>query len=376
MSSIVSVGGQPAGLPVAGRGSSGTVLNPAAPSSQSRAGADLASILDLSDRASARLDESKKALGSLTSVVKSARRARSGQAKERLAQLVEQVKLLRRMGGDPKVLARRAAQLAKEIAAAAKDYAASTSGGTEGLAVTSAASGITASAGSTPGATATAEADPASSSRTEAPGSGEAPSSGETQGAENGAAAGEEAAKALAEAHDAEHQGETGAGPDRPADAKAGERPGDPAKPSDSPGQDPKAAIEPLAAQADANKARRGAIDAERRFFGEVKAAVSGLRALIERAAQDAKRKHDDRAAEETAEQIKHARKAAKEVDAAIDTIGQHDEGEPPTDAATGDAATGRDSAAADATGTDGAGADPAAASPVVVALPGVNLLV
>ena len=51
--------------------------------------------------AGSRLDDAKKALETMSGVAKSMRRSRSGQARERLRQLLEQVKRLRMIAGDP-----------------------------------------------------------------------------------------------------------------------------------------------------------------------------------------------------------------------------------------------------------------------------------
>jgi hypothetical protein len=77
----------------------------------------------------AQLDEqSKQALDAIDKIERSkvdVVKQRKQLAKERLARLKEQLRLLTMMGGDSKAMARQAAALAREIAAAARSYAGS-----------------------------------------------------------------------------------------------------------------------------------------------------------------------------------------------------------------------------------------------------------
>lgn len=76
-------------------------------------------------RAELKLQDMKGALATLKTVQIAASSQQKSAAKARLDALKERLKMLRMMsGGDPKALARAAAQLAKEVAQAAKDYAA------------------------------------------------------------------------------------------------------------------------------------------------------------------------------------------------------------------------------------------------------------
>ena len=63
---------------------------------------------------------SSQTLATVTQVAKAARSSRSAGAADRLKQLLMMIKVLCLVGGDPKTVAHRAAQLAKEISAAAK----------------------------------------------------------------------------------------------------------------------------------------------------------------------------------------------------------------------------------------------------------------
>ncbi|HEX4709387.1 hypothetical protein [Phenylobacterium sp.] len=72
----------------------------------------------------------RDAVVKLATVSDSAKAARSGAAMAKLESLKQRLKMLMMMGGDPKTVAREAAQIAKEIGEAAKEYAAA--GGTPG----------------------------------------------------------------------------------------------------------------------------------------------------------------------------------------------------------------------------------------------------
>ncbi len=250
------------------------------PRAATSAAAAAAPLPDAGTAAAARLDDAKKAVATMTGIAQSMRQARSGQAKQRLQQLLAQVKMLRMMGGDPKAVAKEAARLAKEIGSAAKDY---TAGADSGVTVS------TPTTATAPAAT-PASTDPQLSS---------------------------DVTQALADAHKAEQQA-TPSTSSAPAPANA-----DPAAATQS-RQDE---IDRLTAPGAASQARAKAIEEDQRLFAEVKAAVSHLHAMIERAAHEAKRTHDVHGAGQAADQAKEAEKAAKDVDDAIKTIGSHDEG-------------------------------------------------
>jgi hypothetical protein len=70
----------------------------------------------------------RDAVVKLQTVGDSAKAARSGAAMAKLEALKQRLKMLLMMGGDPKTVARQAAQIAKEIGEAAKEYAAAGGG--------------------------------------------------------------------------------------------------------------------------------------------------------------------------------------------------------------------------------------------------------
>src|ERR1700732_4067996 len=71
-----------------------------------------------------KLQQMRDAVVKLKTVGDSAKAARSGAAMAKLEALKQRLKMLMMMGGDPKAVARQAAQIAKEIGEAAKEYAA------------------------------------------------------------------------------------------------------------------------------------------------------------------------------------------------------------------------------------------------------------
>ena len=140
MTSILTVPGQPRPPQAA------AIAHPAAAPAPAKPAAAPADPFGpaVTGAAGSRLDDAKKALATMSGVAKSMRRSRSGQARERLRQLLEQVKRLRMIVGDPKTMARQAAKLAKEIADAAKDYTAGAeSGGPELPAATAGEANLT-----------------------------------------------------------------------------------------------------------------------------------------------------------------------------------------------------------------------------------------
>ena len=75
-----------------------------------------------------KLQQMRDAVVKLKTVGDSAKAARSGAAMAKLEALKQRLKMLMMMGGDPKTVARQAAQIAKEIGEAAKEYAAAGGG--------------------------------------------------------------------------------------------------------------------------------------------------------------------------------------------------------------------------------------------------------
>lgn len=77
------------------------------------------------------LQRSKEALNTLKQANASQKQQRKGAAKAKVDRLKKELENLRLWGGDPKAVARRAAQISRELASAAKEYA--SSGGRAGL---------------------------------------------------------------------------------------------------------------------------------------------------------------------------------------------------------------------------------------------------
>ena len=85
----------------------------------------------------AKADALKKQLDDTEQVIAQLRFGRSktlqsikAEAAEKIKRIKEQIKLLMMMGGDPKMIARQIAQLAKDLASAARSYSSATAGGT------------------------------------------------------------------------------------------------------------------------------------------------------------------------------------------------------------------------------------------------------
>jgi hypothetical protein len=97
-----------------------------------------------------KLQQMRDAVVKLKTVGDSAKAARSGAAMARLEALKQRLKMLMMMGGDPKMVARQAAQIAKEIGEAAKEYAAA-GGGTPAPTAAPQASAPAAAAGAAAG---------------------------------------------------------------------------------------------------------------------------------------------------------------------------------------------------------------------------------
>ena len=147
-SQIAPLAGNLVGKPVGGD------ARPAAPPSTFDAAA-----------ADKQLQSLKDAVVKLDVVVKSAGSAGADIARQKLEALKERLKMLMMMGGDPKTVAKEAAQIAKEIGEAAKDYAAASGaqGGADSGAAAEAAGDTAAAqqdAASAAGAAASQPSDP------------------------------------------------------------------------------------------------------------------------------------------------------------------------------------------------------------------------
>lgn len=128
--------------------------------------------------------EAAGALSRLSQSARSDKEAAADAAKKKLEALRERLKTLMMMGGDPKAVAKEAAQIAKEIGQAAKDYAKAGGGAAAaGAGAAASASSATQAAGAAGGQTsgdATAVADPSTPLGADA--------SGAPEGAQAGAA--------------------------------------------------------------------------------------------------------------------------------------------------------------------------------------------
>jgi hypothetical protein len=72
-----------------------------------------------------KLDDAEHAIVQLRSGKSHAAQSRKAAAAQKIKRIKEEIQILLRMGGDPKVIARKIAKLSKELAAAAHDYASS-----------------------------------------------------------------------------------------------------------------------------------------------------------------------------------------------------------------------------------------------------------
>ena len=116
----------------------------------------------------------REAITKLKTLGDTAKSTGSEIARQKLEALKQRLKMLLMMGGDPKAVAREAAQIAKEIGAAAKDYAAAAGGGSADAAA--AAPDETPPAAEAPPANAAppAEAAPADPAKPDAPNAAQA----------------------------------------------------------------------------------------------------------------------------------------------------------------------------------------------------------
>lgn len=89
---------------------------------------------DKADALKRRMEESQSLTTQMEALRRGMKQAPKADAAQRVARIKEEIRLLRTMGGDPKMVARRIAQLARELGQAARAYAAA--GGMGGDAAT------------------------------------------------------------------------------------------------------------------------------------------------------------------------------------------------------------------------------------------------
>ena len=100
--------------------SASSALSSAVPSSSSSTTSSTTSSTSSSVSSSAATQRAEaQALATITQVAKATRNAGAAIAQDQLRQLLLRIKVLCLLGGDPKTVARQAAQLAKEVGAAA-----------------------------------------------------------------------------------------------------------------------------------------------------------------------------------------------------------------------------------------------------------------
>ncbi|MBF0560633.1 MAG: hypothetical protein HQL37_01205 [Alphaproteobacteria bacterium] len=293
------------------------------------------------------------AADALAQAAKQSRSERSGHALERLRQLVNQAKLMRQLmvGGDPKVTARLARDIAKQIADAAKDYAANA----EPAAAASEASGVVSGAQADPAvaeATGTAQAATGDAAAAEAAVPKDREASAPAGGTEAADTPADEAGTEASVAADGRPPAGQADKDVTDRDAGAAAMDGKAAAVANTPPQpaaadtraDGKDAAKPDAVTLNAEKGtalynRLGGADTgrariiakERELFQEVNLTLTALRSIAERARHRTE-PHDGTA--------KDFEQAEAEVEKAEGTIGQHGEGQP--DGIPGDAADDR----------------------------------
>lgn len=267
-----------------------------------------------------------RALDAMTGTAKAMRRSASGAALEKLKRLIQQAKLLAQLGGDPKATARQAAELAKRISAAAKEFTASAD--PPAIDTTPAATGITITAATTaPPATPAAAASPAQAANGEAAALQQQATAEASQAEDAAKAAEAEANTKVTEARAGDPAAESGAAGTGAAETDATAKPAPDGQPAVA---DRQAFASRLIGEGAAGKARIDVVSAEQDLFTQVKGALSGLRSLIERAVEEAKRKRHPAETREAERERKAGEQAAKDLDEAVKTIGRHGEGEPP----------------------------------------------
>lgn len=83
---------------------------------------------DKADALSRQYEDSKSLAKQMEALRKGMKDAPKADAAQRVARIKEEIRMLQMMGGDPKLVAHRVAQLARELGQAAKTYAAASSG--------------------------------------------------------------------------------------------------------------------------------------------------------------------------------------------------------------------------------------------------------
>ncbi len=76
-----------------------------------------------------RIDRAKSALSAMKEATEAQRNSMKSNAQEKLQRIKEQIRILRQFGGDPKVIAREVARLARELSGAVKEYTDAARGG-------------------------------------------------------------------------------------------------------------------------------------------------------------------------------------------------------------------------------------------------------
>lgn len=76
-----------------------------------------------------RIDRAKSALSAMKEATEAQRNSMKSNAQEKLQRIKEQIRILRQFGGDPKVIAREVARLARELSGAVKQYTDAARGG-------------------------------------------------------------------------------------------------------------------------------------------------------------------------------------------------------------------------------------------------------
>jgi hypothetical protein len=74
------------------------------------------------------LDDANQVIAQLRAGKSNARQSRKADAAEKIKRIMEQIKMLKLMGGDPKKILRQIAQLVRELGSAAREYAAASAG--------------------------------------------------------------------------------------------------------------------------------------------------------------------------------------------------------------------------------------------------------
>ena len=330
-SSITAIGyprATPSATPLAAAARSGSQGSPTATGSEATPALvqlTLSAAATSPGAASSGQSPDTQALSTMVQVTESSRDARARAAEEQLKQLIQQVKLLRQLGGDPKTVARQAAELAKEIGAAAKNFAAAAGSDSIGITTAGATGTPTPATAATSGTTTDQQQLAAEASQAEA-----TAQQCETTSGSAGTGTTATTATSSATTTSPPTSDETGTPAGKATGADDGDR-NNPGRGSVVPATTSQASagqalLGQLTTAGAASSSRSQAVASEQKLFDDVKIALASLKALIDRAA--AADPHDKKDGQ------KAVHDAEKDVDAAVDTIGQHDEGDAPVPAA------------------------------------------